>query len=238
MSLYLPAAFDERDLARLDELAGACPFASVVTVAEGEPFVLHVPVLYRRDATGIELLAHVARPNPQARHAGAALAILHGPQAYVSPSWYPDKAAQARVPTWNYVVAHLHGTLETFDDEAQLAHVVSRLAETHESRAGGDWRFDPGNAAERVQLRGIVGFRLRVERAELKSKLSQNHPIANRIAVEERLFASRSAADREVAAWMRAKRLTEAQGYLGRMFVETKHRPLYIVDRFVAPRVG
>ncbi|GAB6196573.1 glycosyltransferase family 2 protein [Lysobacter xanthus] len=26
--------------------------------------------------------------------------------------------------------------------------------------------------------------------------------------------------------------------YLGRMFVETKHRPLYIVDRFVAPRVG
>jgi transcriptional regulator len=50
------------------------------------------------------------------------------------------------VPTWNYAVAHLHGTLETFDDEASLAAVVDGLTGQHEASVGGDWRFEFGRA--------------------------------------------------------------------------------------------
>ncbi|TZF90537.1 FMN-binding negative transcriptional regulator [Cognatilysobacter lacus] len=203
MTLYLPRAFDERDLSRLDALAVEHPFATLVTVVDDEPFVSHVPLLYSRDGNRVELRGHVARANPQWRGGGRALAVLHGPHGYVSPAWYPDKLEQARVPTWNYVVAHLSGALNTFDDEASLAQLVGELSERHEAAVGSDWRFNPGVDAERVQLRGIVGFRLVVDRLALKAKLNQNHPPRNREAVAARLEALDDSA-RGVARWMRA----------------------------------
>lgn len=203
MSLYTPRAFASRDLAQLDALADRYDFASLVTVVDGRPFASHVPVLYRRDGDAIEVTGHVARANPQATHAGDALLMLHGPHAYVSPSWYPDKVEQARVPTWNYAIAHLEGTLSVFDDEAGLAALVSALSERHEARAGSDWRFNLDVPAERVQLRGIVGFRLLVSSIGLKLKLGQNHPPANRRAVADRL-ARGDAPAREIARMMQA----------------------------------
>lgn len=212
MSLYLPRAFDERDLTRLDALAAAHPFASLVTVQHGSPVISHVPVLYARDDRHVTLSGHLAGPNPQTRHRGHALAVLHGPQGYVSPTWYPDKAEQARVPTWNYVVAHLSGELDWFDDDAALGDLVGRLGAVHEAAAGGDWRFDPTDPAEASQLRGIVGFRLEVSRIEFKAKLGQNHPRANREAVAARLAASARAGDRDTADWMRATLTVSDEG--------------------------
>ncbi|AXK71848.1 FMN-binding negative transcriptional regulator [Lysobacter sp. TY2-98] len=203
MTLYLPRAFDERDLARLDALTAAHPFVTLITVDDSGPVISHLPVLYRRDGDSVELCGHLARPNPQTRHRGRALAIFRGPHTYVSPSWYTDKAEQARVPTWNYVVAHLSGELEWFDDDALLGDLLTALGDTHEARVGGDWRYDASNETERVQLRGILGFWLPVDRIDFKAKLSQNHPLANRHAVIDRLAASADASDRDVAAWMR-----------------------------------
>lgn len=203
--MYLPRAFDETDLAALDRLAAADAFATVVTVREGAPEVSHLPVLYARDGERVELRGHWARPNPQARHAGAALAILHGPHAYVSPGWYPDKETAARVPTWNYAVAHLHGRLDTFDDEASLAALVDALSVRQEAHVGGDWRFEREREELRRQLRGIVGFRFAVERIELKFKLGQNHPLANRQSVAAQLQAQDRDDSRAVAALMRER---------------------------------
>ena len=201
--MYLPRAFASHDPAALDALLDAHPFVTLVTVTEGAPVVSHLPVLHAREGDALVLRGHWARPNPQSSHDGAALAIVHGPHAYVSPSWYTDKAEQARVPTWNYVVAHLHGTLERFDDTDALARLVADLSALHEDRAGETWRYVDDDA-HRSQLRGIVGFRLRVERIEMKAKLSQNHPEANRHAVIARLDALPGDNEREVAARMRA----------------------------------
>lgn len=187
--MYLPRAFAETDLAALDALIARDSFVTLVTTADGLPQVSHVPVLYRRDGDRVELRGHLARPNPQAGHDGPGLAIVHGPHAYVSPAWYPDKHAQARVPTWNYAVAHLRGALEFFDDEAALAELVDTLSRVHEQAVGSDWRFDFDRREERVQLRGIIGFRLRVETAALKFKLNQNHPADNRRCVADHLDA-------------------------------------------------
>lgn len=201
--MYVPSAFAERDPAWLDGFLDAHDFATLVTSTPEGPFASHVPVIVeRRD--GLIVTGHLARPNPQVRHAGRALLIAQGPHAYVSPSWYPDKATMARVPTWNYVAVHLAGTLEFFDDEAALADIVDRLSRRHEARAGGDWRFDVTNEAERVQLRGIVGFRLVVDRVDAKAKLSQNHPDANRRAVADRLLGGAEPRERAVGALMDA----------------------------------
>jgi transcriptional regulator len=199
--VYTPTHFSETDLALLDDLARDHPFATLITVADGEPFVSHLPVLYRRDEDGIAVRGHWSRANPQWRHVGDARLILQGPHAYISPSWYPDKESAARVPTWNYAVAHLSGPLEIIDDEDGLASIVSALTTRHEDAIGSDWRFDTGREDLRRQLRGIVGFRLRPNQVELKFKLSQNHPEPNIRSAASRL-ALGGEADKAVAGLM------------------------------------
>lgn len=177
--MYTPRAFAETDLTGLDRLIERDAFVTLVTVADGLPFVSHLPVLYARDGDRIVIEGHWARPNPQARHAGPAMVIVHGPHAYLSPGWYADKEEAARVPTWNYAVAHLQGTLESTEDTDQLASIVDRLSQANEARVGNDWRFEHDRDDHVRQLRGIIGFRFTVDRVELKFKLSQNHPVAN-----------------------------------------------------------
>ncbi|WP_206860867.1 FMN-binding negative transcriptional regulator [Lysobacter changpingensis] len=210
--MYLPRAFAEHDLEALDRLARRDRFITLITVRDGEPTVSHLPVLYRRNGNGVELNGHWARSNPQATHAGPALAIFHGPHAYVSPGWYPDKEAAARVPTWNYAVAHLRGTLSTFDDERALADVVDGLSIDHEATVGGDWRFEFERDDLRRQLRGIVGFRFVADEIALKFKLSQNHPMGNRESVASQLAAQSREASRETAALMRDRMAIESKG--------------------------
>jgi len=205
--MFIPGAFAETDLVELDRMVAAHPFATLVTVRDGAPFVTHLPVLYARDGERVAFRGHWSRANPQWRDPGDALLIVHGPDAYVSPSWYPDKEEAARVPTWNYAVAHVSGALEVFDDTAALASIVSDLSVRHEAAIGSDWHFDPARDDLRVQLKGIVGFRLDARRIEMKFKLSQNHPLANQRNVIRALDAQDNAASRSVAALMRARLL-------------------------------
>jgi transcriptional regulator len=203
--MYTPRAFAETDLAALDGLIARDAFATLVTVADGLPVVSHLPVLYARDGEQVVLEGHWARPNPQARHAGPALVIVHGPHAYVSPGWYVDKEEAARVPTWNYAVAHLHGHLETTDDTARLASIVDRLSLVNEAHVGNDWRFEHDRDDHVRQLRGIVGFRFVADRVELKFKLSQNHPVANVQGAAEALQRLGGEDNLEIATLMRER---------------------------------
>lgn len=198
-----PRAFTGDDAAQIDALLDAHPFVTVVTVRDGMPDASHLPVLARRDHAGLLLEGHWARANPQAHHGEAALVLVHGPDAYLSADWYPDKREHARVPTWNYVVAHLRGHVHRIDDEAALGDLVARTAAHFEPRVGGGWRYDHDDPRERSQLRGIVGFRFRVQTAAITRKLSQNHPAANRSAVADALSTGGPDA-REIAAMMRA----------------------------------
>lgn len=203
--MHLPRAFVETDLAALDALVARDNLVTLITTLGGTPTANHLPVLYRRDGDRVELRGHWSRANPQSRHAGRALAIVHGPHAYVSPSWYPDKEEAARVPTWNYAVAHLQGELTTFEDEAALACVVDDLTRQHEERVGGDWRYEHDREDHRSQLRGIIGFRMAIDRIELKFKLNQNHPAANRRSVADHLARQQRESGREIAALMRER---------------------------------
>lgn len=201
--MYTPRAFAETDLSQLDALIAADPFVTLITIGnDGAPHVSHLPVLYRRDGDAVLVEGHWAKPNPQARGDGQALVIVHGPHAYVSPGWYPDKEAAARVPTWNYAVAHLHGRLERYDDETALGDLIARLSERFETAIGSDWRYEHDREDLRSQLRGIVGFRFVPQRIELKFKLSQNHPEANRRAVIAALGAQAEPDALAIAAMM------------------------------------
>jgi transcriptional regulator len=192
--MYAPRYFVESDLTQLDWLAQAYPFATLITSAGGDPFVTHLPVLYQREGDAISVRGHWSRANPQWKHGGEATLILQGPQTYISPSWYPDKVPAARVPTWNYAVAHLTGTLEIIEDELGLAAIVSELTTRHEAEVGSDWRFEFEDEDLRSQLRGIIGFVLRPSKIEVKFKLNQNHPAANVESVASHLASGTESA--------------------------------------------
>lgn len=204
--MYTPRAFAETDLSALDDLVARDAFVTLITVdAIGQPYISHLPILYRRDGARVLIEGHWARPNPQAGHAGDALMIVHGPHAYISPSWYPDKESAARVPTWNYAVAHLHGTLTPSEDPVVLADLVARLTEHFEPTVGRDWSFEPQRPDHASQLQGIIGFRFVPSHIELKFKLSQNHPPANVEAAIDALERSGGESRQEIAAMMRER---------------------------------
>ena len=88
-------------------------------------------------------------------------------------------------------------------DTDQLASIVDRLSQANEARVGNDWRFEHDRDDHVRQLRGIIGFRFTVGHVELKFKLSQNHPDANRAAVVAALGTLDDPQAHQVAAMMR-----------------------------------
>lgn len=203
--MYVPPAFREDDLPTLHALMREVRLANLVThTAEGlvcTPLPLYLAPEEGRLGT---LYGHLARANPQWRlpPTGDALALFTGPNAYVSPSWYPSKAEHHKVvPTWNYIAVHVTGPAEFFEDSERLHAVVSRLTDLQERPRAAPWAVTDAPAPfVAAQLKGIVGLRLPIARIEGKRKMSQNRGAADRAGVAAGLAASDSAADRAVAA--------------------------------------
>lgn len=202
--MYLPRTFSEPDLAELDRLIARDAFVTLVTVGDdGVPFASHLPVLYRRDGGQVRLVGHWARPNPQARHDGVALAVVHGPHAYISPSWYTQPADH--VPTWNYAVAHLRGRLQRTTEREALRALVSELSDRYERPLGSTWQPGHGHPEFEADLAAIVGFELLVESIELKFKLNQNHDAGNVLGAAAGLDARGEPQAAEIASLMRSR---------------------------------
>ena len=177
--MYNPPHFTSTDPTWLDWLAEHHPFGTLVSQVEDAPFASHLPVLYKRTDGKVTLTGHWARPNPQWREIETqrALFLFQGPHAYISPRWYADTPKQ--VPTWNYVAAHVYGTIRLIQEGPELEQIVVSLAEKFESGATTPWSLADSDPANRARLRGIVGFELRSTSVQVKLKLNPNHPVAN-----------------------------------------------------------
>ncbi len=188
--MYIPAHFAADDAA-VEDLLFKHGAADLITLTDDGLLATMLPFAYEPSARehGAQwgtLLGHVARNNDQWRKPahGESLAIIRGPDSYVSPSWYAAKAEHGRVvPTWNYLTAHVYGRLIVHDDPAWVEDVVRRLTAKHEAARLASpgqrmpWSVDdaPRKFIE-GQLRAIVGLELQITRIEAKAKLSQNRP--------------------------------------------------------------
>ncbi|TCZ55949.1 FMN-binding negative transcriptional regulator [Roseicella aquatilis] len=203
--MYVPPAFREEDRAALHGVMREARLANLVTATAEGLVATPLPLLLApEEGPHGTLYGHVARANPQWRlpPLGEAMVLFAGPEAYVSPSWYPSKQEHHRVvPTWNYVAVHAYGPAEFFDDADRLLEVVTRLTDRQERPRAEPWAVSDAPADFiRAQLKGIVGLRLPIARIEGKRKMSQNRGAADRAGVAAGLAASEHAADRAVAA--------------------------------------
>lgn len=161
--MYIRSSHQPRDPADVVEVIREQMFATLVTglVASHLPFVLEGETLY----------AHMARANPQsAMLSGEALVIFQGPHAYISPSWYEDRAT---APTWNYVAVHCYGRPRVHDRE-ETRRNIERLIAVVEADRPNPWAMHELTEEDVEELlRNVVSFEMPVERMEGKFKLSQ-----------------------------------------------------------------
>ena len=203
--MYLPAYFQESRTGVLHAMMRARPLAALVTSTDSGLLANHVPIETLPDpAPHGSLRGHIARANPlwkEYRAGTEALAIFQGPQAYISPSFYPSKRETGEVvPTWDYAVVHAHGTLRFVQDADWLHGFVTRLTQTHEAARALPWKVSdaPLPYVEKM-LSLIVGFEFSISRLTGKWKISQNHPAANRRGVVEGLRETGGADSGEIA---------------------------------------
>ena len=197
--MYLPKHFEETRPEVLHELIRAQPLGLLVTLNHAGPQANPVPFFLDADPAGGAgvLRAHVARANPLWRETRTdvdALVVFQGPQAYVSPGWYPSKAEHGRVvPTWNYVMVQARGALRAIDDPAWVRAFVTRLTTRHESVQAKPWAVTdaPPDFVE-TMARAIVGIEITLSTLTGKWKVSQNRSGADRAGVVDGLRAAGS----------------------------------------------
>jgi len=185
--MYIPPANRMSDTSAAHAAMRAHDFAALVTWAPDGLVATHVPLLLDIGEGPLgTLYGHIARANPHcAALDGEHMAIFSGPHAYISPTWYPDP--KLRVPTWNYVAVHAYGrgeTLKGADAENVIARMVAHYEPSH------DWTLETVSGDYKAKLlAAITAFKIVLTRIDAKTKLDQNKPAADRLAVATALEA-------------------------------------------------
>jgi len=209
--MYLPEHFAEQRVDLLHRLISEHPVgAMVVSTADGLE-ANHLPFeLDAEPAPFGTLRGHVARANPvwhQFTRGVEALVIFHGPQAYISPSWYPSKEMTGEVvPTYNYLAVHGYGEIKIIHEREWLRALVTRLTDRFEANRAAPWRVSDAPAAFiDKQLSAIVGIEIPLTKLIGKWKVSQNRPAADRAGVVAGLSERNDADSLAIAWWVKRK---------------------------------
>lgn len=173
--MYIPNHFKEEDKTEIEKFVREFGFATLVSVKDNLPWATHIPLeLVTDENDNWFLQGHVSKANPQWKAfetPNDVLAIFMGPHTYVSPSWYNHR----NVPTWNYKAVLVYGKATLVEGEAleaMLQKLMKRYEDAHAEKPLG-YNEIPAHTLEK-DLRGVVGFEIKVERIEAISKLSQN----------------------------------------------------------------
>lgn len=187
--MYLPSHFEETRVEVLHRLIREHPLGTLVTLGSEGLNADHIPFeVENAPAPFGTLRGHVARGNPVWRDSSKdleALLVFQGPQAYITPSWYPTKRETGKVvPTYNYIVVHAYGALRAIEDRAWLRGLVERLTNRHEAGRPQPWKVaDAPEDYIETMLGAIVGIEITVTRLVGKWKASQNRLPADRDGV-------------------------------------------------------
>jgi transcriptional regulator len=172
------AAYRSEDRALLAALIDEIGFGMIFAATPDGPRVAHAPLLRTGDGA---VQFHLSHGNALTKHLDGttALAVINGPDGYVSARWYED---QARVPTWDYVSIELEGRVRRMDSDGLLG-LLEALSAQHEARIaeGEPWTMAKLPAERQRQLLGaITGFELEIAAWRPTFKLHQTVPAHER----------------------------------------------------------
>jgi transcriptional regulator len=203
--MYVPPRYQVVDDAEIDRFIRAHGFATLVSHGRDGLMATHLPIELDYDSEGHRRLqGHVSKANPQWRQleeSREAMIVFLGPHAYISPTWYDHP----NVPTWNYQAVHCYGVVSVTSEAEELGAALRMLSEHYEPSTSPPPRFDfdamPSDLRT-ADLKGIVGFWMRVARVDASFKLSQNRHEADRARVIAELKDRGDDASRAIAEAM------------------------------------
>ena len=177
--MFTPKHYINEDISEIKDFLVHNSFGILVNQVDGKPWATHIPLELDVDSDNNDVLVgHIAKINPQWKYFDAhtqVLCIFNGPHSYVSSSWYKEE----EVPTWNYIAVHVYGTLK-IQTEVELLASLHKLVDKYEKTSKDPISIDDMSTNTMRQIKGIVGFQIKIEDIQATYKLSQgreqDHP--------------------------------------------------------------
>ena len=193
--MYQPPHFIETRQDVLHGLIRSHPLGLLISNGTDGPIANAIPFLLDAEAgPNGRLRAHLARANPQWRQladnpASPVLVVFQGADAYVTPSWYETKRETGKVvPTWNYAIVQVRGTVKVIEDAEWIAQQITELTLSQEGNRNEPWAVtDAPPTFIQSQIKGIIGLEIEISEIHGKWKVSQNRPVADRVGVAQGL---------------------------------------------------
>lgn len=205
--MYIPQAFEVRDLQKIAKIIEAYNFATLVTCQAGSPNASHIPFLYdaERGKHGT-LIGHMAKANPQWQSFNfhEVLAIFQGSHSYISPTWY---ASEPAVCTRNYVAVHAYGIPQLVTGSQRTEEILQATVAKYESLLPHPWDGSLPKKYREQLNKALVGFEIPLSRIEAKFKLGQNRSSEDLQGVYNALVNSADANQQQLAAMMKQENL-------------------------------
>lgn len=170
--MYIPKYFKITNDDEIWNFVQNNSFGTIVTTKSGKPIATHLPLQLMKEEDTYYLTGHMAYGNPQWRTFASCediLVMFQGPHAYISSSWYEEE----NVPTWNYQAVHVYGTASILDEE-ELTQDLTMLLQKYEEHRENPVLWEKLSSETKKQIKGIVGFKIKIQEVQAAYKLSQN----------------------------------------------------------------
>jgi transcriptional regulator len=171
--MYIPKYFKVKNVDEIWDFVQKNSFATVVTTEQGKPIATHLPLQLIKEGDTCYLTGHMALGNSQWRTLESCenvLVMFQGPHAYISSSWYQAE----NVPTWNYQSVHVYGSASILSEE-ELKQDLTMLLQKYEKHRENPALWDKlSPQLLEKQIKGIVGFKIKIQEIQAANKLSQN----------------------------------------------------------------
>ncbi|MBX8945398.1 MULTISPECIES: FMN-binding negative transcriptional regulator [Lysinibacillus] len=203
--MYVPKYYKVSDLEEIKEFIQHNSFATIVSIRKGKPIAAHIPVLLKKIENDYYLTGHLAYGNPLWKtfeEVQDILVIFNGPHAYISSSWYEHE----NVPTWNYQAVHVYGKASLIEGIA-LEQDLTSLLEKYESFRENPVLWDKlSPELLQQEMKGIKGFKIKVEEVQAAYKLSQNRNASDYANIIKELYKEENPHADAVAEAMKKNR--------------------------------
>lgn len=188
--MYIPNYFRVSNVDDVWDFIQENSFGTIVTTEQGKPIATHLPLQLIKDGDAFYITGHMAYANPQWKTFEVenenVLVLFQGPHAYISSSWYNHE----NVPTWNYQAVHVYGTASIMSEQ-DLEKDLILLLRKYEHHRKDAVLWENLSAQTKKQIKGIVGFNIKINEVQAAYKLSQNrneedyHNIIDKLEEEE-----------------------------------------------------
>lgn len=203
ITMYIPKYFKVNNVEEILGFIQKNSFGTIITTEQGKPIATHLPLQLIKEEETYYITGHMAYGNPQWRTFDThedVLVMFQGPHAYISSSWYEKE----NVPTWNYQAVHIYGTASILNEE-ELQQDLTMLLQKYEKNRKNPVLWENLSSQTKKQLKGIVGFKIKVQEIQAANKLSQNRNEEDYYNIVNKLYEEKDINSQQMAQLMKRK---------------------------------